>query len=74
MCPTGIATQNTERIEKFMGIDEGGKKIGRFINTVTHDIATITRICGKSNIHDLDTTDLFALTELASKVSEVELG
>ena len=62
LCPTGVTTQDPELVKQCQ-IEEGIRKLSNFIRVTTDEIAELTRIVGKSDIHDLDNHDLIALTQ-----------
>jgi len=69
-CPYGIATQDN-KLRKRLNWEEGARKVFNFIHAATDEIKTIARICGKSNVHDLDKTDLVSLDPELSRLTGV---
>jgi glutamate synthase domain-containing protein 2 len=50
-------------------VEEGIRKLRNYIGVMTEEIAELTRIVGKTDIHDLNPKDLVSLTREASQVS-----
>jgi len=72
-CPVGITTQDPE-LEKRLDPDQGAERVANFINSMTMEMALITRSLGKSNIHSLEPEDLAALTIEASAMTKIPLA
>jgi len=72
-CPYGIATQ-TKKLRKRLNVDKAAEKVANFIKAATHDIETITRICGKEDIHKLNRVDLKAIDPELSRITGVTLA
>jgi len=72
-CPYGIATQ-TEKLRCRLDVDVAAQKIANFINAATEEVKSITRICGKKNIHLLDRSDLRSLSPELARITGVELA
>jgi glutamate synthase domain-containing protein 2 len=71
-CPVGITTQDpllTARLDP----DEGAERVANFINSMTMEMALLTRSLGKSDVHSLEPEDLAALTIEASAMARVPL-
>jgi len=71
-CPVGIATQNPE-LSKRLDSDEAAERVANFLNSMTMEMALLTRSLGKSNVHSLEPEDLAALTIEASAMARVPL-
>ncbi len=71
-CPVGITTQNPE-LTKRLDPDEGAERVANFINSMTMEMALLTRSLGKSDVHSLEPEDLAALTIEASAMARVPL-
>lgn len=71
-CPVGITTQDPE-LEKRLDPDEGGERVANFINSMTMEMALLTRSLGKGDVHSLEPEDLAALTIEASAMARVPL-
>ena len=71
-CPVGIATQNPE-LSKRLDSDEAAERVANFLNSMTMEMALLTRSLGKSDVHSLEPEDLAALTIEASAMARVPL-
>lgn len=72
-CPVGITTQDPE-LEKRLDPDQGAERVANFINSMTMEMALLTRSLGKSDIHSLEPEDLAALTIEASAMTKIPLA
>ncbi|MBM3944407.1 MAG: FMN-binding glutamate synthase family protein [SAR202 cluster bacterium] len=72
MCPVGITTQNPELMAR-LDIDEAADRVFNYLNALTLEVQLIARACGKSDIHDLEPTDLWALTTEASFITGIPM-
>ena len=71
-CPVGITTQNPE-LTKRLDPDEGAERVANYLNSMTMEMALLTRSLGKSDVHSLEPEDLAALTIEASAMARVPL-
>ena len=71
-CPVGITTQDPE-LEKRLDVDEGAERVANFLNSMTMEMALITRSLGKSDVHSLEPEDMAALTLEASAMARIPL-
>lgn len=71
-CPAGICTHEEKLLAK-LDIDEAAQKVANFITAMTQELTTLTKIAGKTNIHNLEPEDLRALTIEASRMARVPL-
>jgi len=69
-CPYGIATHDPF-LRTRLNVDEGARKIANFILAATEELKSITRVCGKRDIHDLNKDDLVALLPELAKITGV---
>ncbi len=51
----------------------GAKRVRNYLKTLTMELTTIARACGKSNVHHLEHEDLVALTIEAAAIARVPL-
>ena len=72
-CPVGITTQDPE-LEKRLDPEEGAERVANFINSMTMEMALLTRSLGKGDVHSLEPEDLVALTIEASAMARVPLA
>ena len=71
-CPVGITTQDPD-LMKRLDPDEGAERVANFINSMTMEMALLTRSLGKGDVHSLEPEDLAALTIEASAMARVPL-
>jgi glutamate synthase domain-containing protein 2 len=72
-CPTGVTTQDPileQRIEPQVG----AKRVTNYLKTLTMELTTIARACGKSNVHHLEREDLVALTIESAAMANLPLA
>ncbi len=72
-CPVGITTQDPE-LEKRLDVESGAERVANFINSMTMEMALLTRSMGKANVHSLEPEDLSALTIEASAMAQIPLA
>jgi len=73
LCPVGVTTQLPE-LEKRMTPDWGARRLKNYLQTVSMELTTLARACGKSNVHHLEREDLVALTVEAAAMGGVPLA
>jgi glutamate synthase domain-containing protein 2 len=73
LCPAGITTQDPE-ISKKLDPDEAGNRVKNYLKTLTLELQTLARACGKSNVHHLEKEDLAALTMEAAAMAKIPLA
>jgi Glutamate synthase domain 2 len=71
-CPAGLCTQDAELRKRF-DWEEGAERLANLIRAMTEEVRMITRICGKTNCHNLEPEDLRALTTEASAIARIPL-
>ena len=71
-CPVGITTQDPE-LTKRLDPDEAAERVANYINSMTMEMALLTRSLGKGDVHSLEPEDLAALTIEASAMARVPL-
>jgi glutamate synthase domain-containing protein 2 len=72
-CPTGVTTQDPileQRVEPKVG----AKHVTNYIKTLTMELTTVARACGKSNVHHLEREDLVALTIESAAMAKLPLA
>ncbi|MEJ2451986.1 MAG: FMN-binding glutamate synthase family protein [Gammaproteobacteria bacterium] len=72
-CPVGVATQTPE-LEKRLDPEWGAQRVKNYLQTLTMELTTLARACGKSNVHNLEREDLAALTVEAAAMAKVPLA
>jgi glutamate synthase domain-containing protein 2 len=73
MCPVGIATQDPG-LEARLDPEWGARRVINYLKSVTMELATLARACGKSDVHNLEPEDLVALTLEAAAMAGVPLA
>ena len=71
-CPVGITTQDPE-LTKRLDPDEAAERVANYINSMTMEMALLTRSLGKGDVHSLEPEDMAALTIEASAMARVPL-
>ena len=71
--PAGITTQDPKLMKRFDPI-KGGKQLSNYLKVITLEAQTITRACGKNDLHNLEPEDLCALTVEAAAMARVPLA
>jgi glutamate synthase domain-containing protein 2 len=72
-CPVGITTQDAileQRLEPAVG----ARHLRNYFKTMTMELTTVARACGKSNVHHLEREDLVALTLEAAAMARLPLA
>jgi glutamate synthase domain-containing protein 2 len=72
-CPTGVTTQDVQ-LEQRLQPDVGARRVKNYLKTLTMELTTIARACGKQNVHHLEREDLVALTVEAAAMARVPLA
>ncbi len=52
----------------------GGRRLANYLRTLTLEVQTLARACGKSHVHNLEPEDLVALTIEAAAMPRVPLA
>lgn len=65
-CPMGIATHDSF-LTKRLDVDVGAERVANFMNTITRELASFTRITGHDSVHDLTKDDLCTVDADISK-------
>jgi glutamate synthase domain-containing protein 2 len=72
-CPVGITTQDAlleQRLEPLVG----AQRLRNYLKTLTMELTTIARACGKQDVHHLEKEDLVALTVESAAMAGVPLA
>lgn len=72
-CPVGVTTQDAV-LEKRLEPDAGAKHVKNYLKTLTMELTTLARACGKQDVHHLEPEDLVALTVEAAAMARVPLA
>jgi glutamate synthase domain-containing protein 2 len=67
-CIRGIATQKPELVAR-LDIEQTAQRVASFLESLAIELAAITLACGKRDVHELDRTDLVALTPQAAAIT-----
>ncbi len=71
-CALGICTQDEQKRAK-LDVEEAAEKAYRWLKSVVAEIEMIAKICGKTDLHNLEPEDLRSLTLEASLITGVPL-
>ena len=71
--PAGISTQD-EALAARLDPVAGGRRLANYLRTMTLELQTLARACGKSHVHNLEPEDLVALTIEAAAMARVPLA
>lgn len=72
-CPVGITTQDAV-LEQRLQPESGARHLKNYLKTLTMELTTIARACGKQNVHHLEPEDLVALTVEAAAMARLPLA
>jgi methylamine---glutamate N-methyltransferase subunit C len=72
-CPVGITTQDPE-LEERLPPEQGARLLKNYLTTMTLELQTLARACGKSHVLNLEPEDLAALTVEAAAMAQVPLA
>ena len=72
-CPVGVTTQDAT-LEKRLEPAWGAKHLKNYLKTLTMELTTLARACGKQDVHHLEPEDLVALTVEAAAMAQVPLA
>ncbi|HJN17970.1 MAG TPA: glutamate synthase-related protein, partial [Armatimonadota bacterium] len=67
-CVRGIATQNPDLVAR-LDVEEAAQRVASFLEGMATELAAIALACGKQNVHELDRSDLVALTPQAAAIT-----
>jgi glutamate synthase domain-containing protein 2 len=72
-CPVGVTTQDPE-LERRLPPEQGARMLKNYLTTMTLELQTLARACGKSHVLNLEPEDLAALTVEAAAMAQVPLA
>ncbi|MFP5460439.1 MAG: FMN-binding glutamate synthase family protein [Gammaproteobacteria bacterium] len=72
-CPVGITTQDPV-LEQRLQPEGGARHLRNYLKTLTMELTTLARACGKQDVHHLEPEDLVALTVEAAAMAGVPLA
>jgi glutamate synthase domain-containing protein 2 len=72
-CPVGVTTQD-EVLEQRLQPAYASKRLRNYLKTLTMELTTVARACGKMDVHHLEREDLVALTIEAAAMAKLPLA
>jgi glutamate synthase domain-containing protein 2 len=72
-CPVGVTTQDAQ-LERRLEVETGARRARNYLKTLTLELTTLARACGKQDVHHLEREDLVALTVEAAAMAGVPLA
>lgn len=72
-CPVGVTTQDTV-LEQRLEPEWGARHVRNYLKTLTMELTTLARACGKQDVHHLEPEDMVALTVEAAAMARVPLA
>jgi glutamate synthase domain-containing protein 2 len=72
-CPVGVATQD-EALEARLPPEQGARLLRNYLTTLTLEVQTLARACGKSHVLNLEPEDMVALTIEAAAMARIPLA
>jgi methylamine---glutamate N-methyltransferase subunit C len=72
-CPVGVTTQDPV-LEQRLQPEWGAKHLRNYLKTLTMELTTLARACGKQDVHHLEPEDLVALTVEAAAMARIPLA
>ena len=73
LCPVGITTQDEELMAR-LPVEEVTTYVANYLQSLTMELQSLARACGKSDVHNLEREDLVALTLEASAMAKLPLA
>jgi methylamine---glutamate N-methyltransferase subunit C len=72
-CPVGVTTQDAV-LEQRLEVETGARRVRNYLKTLTMELTTLARACGKQDVHHLEREDLVALTVESAAMAGVPLA
>ncbi len=72
-CPVGVTTQDAV-LEQRIQPAYASKRLRNYLKTLTMELTTVARACGKMDVHHLEREDLVALTIEAAAMAKLPLA
>ena len=72
-CPVGVTTQDAV-LEQRLQPAYASKRLRNYLKTLTMELTTVARACGKMDVHHLEREDLVALTIEAAAMAKLPLA
>lgn len=73
LCPVGITTQDA-LLEQRLDPALAARHLRNYLKTLSMELTTLARACGKQNVHHLEPEDLVALTVEAAAMARLPLA
>ena len=70
-CPVGITTQDPELRKRF-NIPASKRRYVNFASVTKDEIETLARISGRHDVHDLDLSDIFTLSNDVARNTDID--
>ncbi len=70
-CPVGITTQNPELRSRF-SIPASVQRFVNFYKATADELETLARINGRSDVHELDLSDIFTISSDVERATDIE--
>jgi glutamate synthase domain-containing protein 2 len=61
-------------LEQRLEVETGARRVRNYLKTLTMELTTLARACGKQDVHHLEREDLVALTVEAAAMAGVPLA
>lgn len=71
-CVRGIATQKQELVDR-LDVEQATQRAANFLESMATELAAITLACGKTDVHELNRSDLLALTPQTAEITNLPL-
>jgi methylamine---glutamate N-methyltransferase subunit C len=72
-CPVGVTTQDPV-LEQRLEVETGAARVRNYLKTLTMELTTLARACGKQDVHHMEREDLVALTVESAAMAGVPLA
>lgn len=72
-CPKGITTQDPT-LRRRLNIELAAKRVANYLHALLEELEMLTQLTGKTDVRNLDTDDLRALTVDASVITGIKLA
>jgi glutamate synthase domain-containing protein 2 len=61
-------------LEQRLDVERGARQVANYLRSMAMEVAALARACGKSSVHNLERSDLVALTVEAAAMAQVPLA
>ena len=66
--------QLVQLLEQRLEVEVGAQRVKNYLKTLTMELTTLARACGKQDVHHMEREDLVALTVEAAAMAGVPLA